>query len=66
MLIDLSGVARSLREDTFAAALVRLRDEIRRQLQETGAYKIQEGGREFTITVPRPPEGGGPGERSPR
>src|SRR5207245_11080484 len=32
MLIDLSGVARSLREDTFAAALVRLRDEIRRQL----------------------------------
>ncbi len=66
MLVDLSGVARSLREDTFATALVRLRDEILRQLRETGAYKIREGGREFTITVPRPLEDGVPGERPPR
>lgn len=50
MLIDLSSVARSLREDTFAASLARLRSLIAEQLQSTGTYTIQEGGRAFTIT----------------
>lgn len=54
MLADLSRVASSLREDTFAAALARDRDQVLQQLRETGAYTIDEGGRKFTITI-RPP-----------
>jgi hypothetical protein len=50
MLIDLSSVARSLREDTFAASLARLRRLVAEQLLSTGTYTIQEGGRAFTIT----------------
>jgi len=51
MLADLSRVAETLREDTFAAALTRAREVIQRQLRESGTYTIREGGREFTITV---------------
>jgi hypothetical protein len=58
MLADLARVANSLREDTLGATLVRLRDEIARGLKETGAYKVREGGREFTISIERGKEGG--------
>jgi len=57
MLIDLSGVARSLREDTFAAAIIRLRDQIAEQLRTTGTFTFQEGERAFTITVRKPTSG---------
>lgn len=66
MLADLSRVASSLREDTFAAAFARLRGEIVRQLRETGAYTIREGWQEFTITVRRPSDGCPPAEQPPR
>jgi hypothetical protein len=56
MLADLSAVAGSLREDTFAAKLSRLREEIQRQLRQTGSYKIREAGREFIITIRIPPD----------
>lgn len=52
MLADLSRVAETLREDTFAATFTRLREEIQRRLRESGSYTILEGGREFTITIP--------------
>lgn len=52
MLADLSRVAETLREDTFAATFTRLREEIQQRLHEFGSYTIKEGGREFTITIP--------------
>jgi hypothetical protein len=54
MLADTSRVAKSLREDTFAGTVARLRDHILQQLRETGAYTIREGNREFKITIQRP------------
>lgn len=56
MLADLSRVTETLREDTFAAALTRAREEIQRRLRESGSYTIREGGREFTITIRRHPD----------
>jgi len=50
MLIDLASVARSLREDTFADVIARLRHEIQAQLRATGTYTVREGQRTFTIT----------------
>lgn len=56
MLADLPQIASELREDTFAGAVARDREKIQLQLRETGTYTVQEGGRRFTISVPRPQE----------
>jgi hypothetical protein len=65
MLVDLSRLTNALREETLAASVAKSREQILRQLRETGEYTIREGGLSFRITIPLPPENGRqrPGER---
>jgi hypothetical protein len=65
MLVDLSRLTNALREETLAASVAKSREQILRQLRETGEYTIREGGQNFRITIPLPPENGRqrPGER---
>jgi hypothetical protein len=53
MLADLSKVTWALREETLAVKIANRRDELLRQLRETGEIVVREGARKFTIRVPK-------------
>src|SRR5436309_763960 len=54
MLMNLTKVARAMRQDMVAAQIAAAREQIMAQLHETGEYRFQEGDRTITIRVSPP------------